>query len=130
MKFLLKKVMLDRNYLPDQNFDWCLHQGEEFKQLDAADKHSSISSCELGEDEGAGIVDERVENVRSNYWKYSTNFIPGRMASRKVFFGAFPGSGSKYFKIPASHKQVGDFQFLPEEVANLQLQNKNARQNQ
>ena len=51
IKFILIKILLDRNFKPDNKFDWSLGPGETFKRVDENDKHSSISSCDIEEHE-------------------------------------------------------------------------------
>ena len=51
IKFMFMKILLDKDYLPDNKFDWSLKPGESFQKVDRNDNHSSISSCSIGPDE-------------------------------------------------------------------------------
>ena len=51
IKFMLVKILLSKNYIPDNKFDWSLGQGECFARFDDNFDHSSISSCDIGEHE-------------------------------------------------------------------------------
>ena len=51
LKFMLKKVLMDRDLVVENRFDWSLRHGEEFQKLDPNDKHSSMSSCNIDESE-------------------------------------------------------------------------------
>lgn len=48
---MLKKILLEIDYFPDQKFDWSLKPGENFVKVDRDDNHSSISSCGVSLDE-------------------------------------------------------------------------------
>lgn len=52
---MLKKVLMDRDLVVEQRFDWSLRHGEVFQKLDPTDKHSSMSSCDI--DESQQVVD-------------------------------------------------------------------------
>ena len=52
--YMLQKILLDRDYVPDSKFDWSLGPNESFKRVDPEDKHSSISSCGVN---SADLVD-------------------------------------------------------------------------
>lgn len=51
LKFMFKKILLERDYIPDNKFDWSLGPGETFQRVDQDKNHSSISSCELKSEE-------------------------------------------------------------------------------
>ena len=44
LRFMLKKILLDRDYIPDTSFDWSLAPGVSFPKVDPNERHSSISS--------------------------------------------------------------------------------------
>lgn len=44
MRFMLQKVLMDINHVPAQKFDWSFKEGEGFKKNREDDKHSSVSS--------------------------------------------------------------------------------------
>ena len=62
---MLKKILLDLNFIPDYIFDWSLAPGDSFKKVDPNDKHSSISSCEIGShEETDSNYAERLVHIR------------------------------------------------------------------
>ena len=48
---MLQKILLNNDFLPVSMFDWSLGRFEEYFKTDQNDAHSSISSCDIGEDE-------------------------------------------------------------------------------
>ena len=55
MKFMMKKILLDKEYIPNNKFDWSYSSKEVFKKNNTNSKHSSISSCEILSDEEPNI---------------------------------------------------------------------------
>lgn len=53
LKFMFRKILMDRDYLPDRKFDWSLRQGQNFKKVSPNSRHSSISSCDLSSEDDA-----------------------------------------------------------------------------
>lgn len=48
IKFMLRKILIKRDFLPDRIFDWSLRSGMQFSRLNQNENHSSISSCSIG----------------------------------------------------------------------------------
>ena len=69
MKFLFKKILMDRHMSVEVNFDWTLRAGEEFKMQDPDDDHSSISSCDILSQES-----DSVPELRHNMEKFLMDF--------------------------------------------------------
>jgi hypothetical protein len=71
IRWLLKKILLDRNYVPDCQYDWSLAPGMSFQMVDPTDKHSSISSQGIGSDEGTDCNHaERLVHIMEIQGKY------------------------------------------------------------
>lgn len=71
--FNFKKILLDRDYIPEQRFDWSLLPGEQFAKVNPNDKHSSISSCDINSYEQ--VVDyESKAQMMANIIKQSTEY--------------------------------------------------------
>ena len=49
IKFLLRKILMDRDYAIETRFDWSLRHGEVFVKMSRNNRHSSISSCDIHE---------------------------------------------------------------------------------
>jgi hypothetical protein len=61
MKFMMQKILLDKEYVPNNKFDWSYSSKEVFKKNNANSRHSSISSCDIEcEDEPC------IENPKKN----------------------------------------------------------------
>ena len=60
MKFMLKKILIEKNFIPDNKFDWSLGPGQSFRRVNNESRHSSISSCDLNSDEAN--FDEDISN--------------------------------------------------------------------
>ena len=48
IKFMFRKILIKRDFLPDRIFDWSLRSGMQFSRLNHNENHSSISSCSIG----------------------------------------------------------------------------------
>ena len=51
MKFLFRKILIDKNYKPTVGFEWSLRQGVVFEKINPDDNNSNISSCDIKSDE-------------------------------------------------------------------------------
>ena len=51
IRFMFTKIILDHGFLPDQKFDWSFEDGGDYQMIDDEDRHSSISSCDVSENE-------------------------------------------------------------------------------
>jgi hypothetical protein len=76
LKFLIKKILIEREYIPDNKFDWSLYPGEQFKKINVNDNHSSMSSCNLNTQEDVTSENiyayDREKNLRKLKDKYNT----------------------------------------------------------
>ena len=115
IRFLLKKILLDKNYIPDCQFDWSKHPDHNYNFTDPNDKHSSISSCDIGSDENTDCDHaDRLLHLRELKDKYQ---IPVKNAYHLMKQGAnsMKGNGEKYFKIPNNFIKVGEYQYRKNE---------------
>lgn len=74
IKFLFRKILLDRNFLPEKKFDWSLRPGESFMRVNNDDRHSSISSCDIKSDEDP-IDHGADEELRANINKQRFDYV-------------------------------------------------------
>jgi hypothetical protein len=76
LRFMIKKILIERDFIPDNKFDWSLCPGENFKKIDNNDNHSSMSSCDIKSTEEACIENinayDREKNLRKLKDKYNT----------------------------------------------------------
>ena len=47
IKFMLRKILIKRDFVPDRVFDWSLRSGMQFARINHNENHSSISSCDI-----------------------------------------------------------------------------------
>ena len=100
MKFMLKKILLERDYVPDNKFDWSLGHGQTFPKVDKHDRHSSISSCGLNSEEANmnenPFDSNKVVNIKLLKDKYHSH---KNLAQDKFKFArnSFMGRGSKIY---------------------------------
>jgi hypothetical protein len=111
LRFLLKKILMERNLVHTLKFDWSLKSGEQFRPTDENDKHSSISSCDISDSEQ--VDDDCLEDMRKNIMKHSSDYNSKVKTAKELFESAIPGSGEKYFKIPDNFIKIGEYQYLP-----------------
>ena len=64
--FMLKKLLLERDYLPDNKFDWSLGPEDIFKRVDHDNIHSSISSCDIKSNEAIDNDDSINDDMKYN----------------------------------------------------------------
>jgi hypothetical protein len=112
MIFMLKKILLDRDFLPDNKFDWSMRTGEQFKRVNLNDKHSSISSCCISSSEEVVDPDADAE-LKTNINKHRLEYSNPKKLNYPLLQQAFPGQGDVYFKIPDNFVKVGELQYLP-----------------
>jgi hypothetical protein len=87
---MIKKILIERNFVPDNKFDWSLFAGDVFKKFDPNDNHSSFSSCNIQSDEE---VDnecirpfDKLKNIKKLKDYYScTNY----KSAQKSFYDAY-----------------------------------------
>lgn len=90
MKFMLKKILMDRDYVPERKFDWSLRPGEHFGRVDQNDKHSSISSCCISSYEEVYDPGE-YQQLQANIDKCLFEYIKPKRLNYSMLQGAKPG---------------------------------------
>lgn len=122
LKFMLQKLQLDNDYLPDLRFDWLHNQASDvFDQQynDPLDRHSSISSCSVSEGDMVDVESQECENKEKKLedsHKKNGNFM--------LLWEASIGNSQIYYKIPEDFVKVGEFQYLPKECVQVEEEKK------
>ena len=79
---MIKKILIERDFIPDNKFDWSLCPGETFKKIDTNDNHSSMSSCGIKSNEETCHENinayDREKNLRKLKDKYNTEKVKTR----------------------------------------------------
>ena len=68
LKFLFKKILIEKDYPPTVGFEWSLRQGVFFERVDPNHNNSEISSCDIKSFEEA-FDNSTVPELRSNIAK-------------------------------------------------------------
>ena len=112
---MLKKILMDRDYVPERKFDWSLRPGEHFGRVDQNDKHSSISSCCISSYEEVYDPGE-CQQLQANIDKCLFEYIKPKRLNYSMLQGAKPGQSQIFYKIPENFMKVGEFQYLPNDA--------------
>lgn len=56
---MMQKILLDKEYVPNNKFDWSYSSKEVFKKNNPNSRHSSISSCNIDSDEEPNLENSR-----------------------------------------------------------------------
>lgn len=76
---MMRKILIDRKFAIDNEYDWTLREGELFARLDLDQDHSSISSCNIQSEEDAvdiGAIRELRHNIELKNIEYSKEYNP------------------------------------------------------
>ena len=91
LRFMLKKILLDLDYIPDNTFDWSLFPGKSFPKVDPDDRHSSISSCGINSSEDIDCDHkERIDNItliQERYHSKKNTAMPLLMQASNLLHG-------------------------------------------
>ena len=74
LKFLFKKILIEKDYPPTVGFEWSLRQGVSFDKINPDDNNSNISSCDIKSCEEAfdeSSVTELRSNILKSIYEYS-----------------------------------------------------------
>ena len=52
MKFMFRKILMEKDYKPEVGYEWSLRHGENFEKIDPNNRFSDISSCNISSNEG------------------------------------------------------------------------------
>jgi hypothetical protein len=66
LKFMMQKIMLDKEYIPLQRFDWSMQHREPQQRCNPNSRHSSISSCNIKSEEAADLEIAKVSKFKKN----------------------------------------------------------------
>ena len=126
---MLKKILLERDFIPDNLFDWSLSPVENFKKVNPEDYHSSISSD--------GIPDEQGPNMKENIQCYDRQRNIKKIKDRYQTDKILPKNHMKTLNMPKNCKydktresfsnpedsmiKFGDYQYISKENLNQYL---------
>ena len=92
LKFMFRKVLMDKDYLPDKIFDWSLRQGQTFNKINRDENHSSISSCDMRSYDD--VVDlNAIIHLKSNIDKKKLDYNQIKNQNFRLLSSAKRGNG-------------------------------------
>ena len=115
MKFMFRKILMEKDYKPIVGYEWSLRQGENFEKINPNNRFSDISSCDINSNEEV-YDDDAVNDLRSNINKQIFEYNKIKKPNFQLMKSAICGSGEKYFRIPNSFFKFGELQYLPIEA--------------
>ena len=103
---MLKKILLNRDFVPNNKFDWSLNPGENLSRNDKNQNPSSISSCGVPEEEQPWLENlqhlDRQKNIKRIKDDYSMESRPAEYLM-KYASNSEKGNGNRYFAYSKNH---------------------------
>ena len=110
MKFMLKKILLERSFIPDNKFDWSLGPGQSFQRINKQSRHSSISSCDLKSQEANLQEDLPTNEKLINLKKFKYNYHSEKPLNESRFkLATHTKIEKEAMAIPANFKKIGEY---------------------
>ena len=107
MKFMFRKILMEKDYKPEIGFEWSLRHGKKFEKIDPNNRFSDISSCDISSNEG--VCDyAAVHELRSNINKQIFEYTKIKKPNFHLMKSAICGTGEKYFRIPSNFVKFGE----------------------